>query len=232
VSAPTLNWQGERCLVLQWEMRIDAAVNAAVHAAATRLQAAPPAALRDLVPAYASLALYFDADAPLDHAAVQQAVGALLAGSAPPADAAENAGRCVAIPVCYHPTLAPDLEAAAAALGLSLAQLVARHSAPRYRVAMLGFTPGFPYLLGLDPTLALPRHTQPRARVAAGSVGIAGAQTGIYPQASPGGWQLIGRTPLRLFAPERDPPCPLSPGDEVRFVPIDLAAFHAAAEPA
>ena len=102
---------------------------------------------------------------------------------------------------------------------------MARHGAPLYRVAMLGFAPGFPYLLGLDPGLALPRRDQPRQRVEAGSVAIGGSQTGIYPQASPGGWQLIGRTPLRLFDPQRQPPCPLAPGDGVRFVAISRAEF-------
>jgi KipI family sensor histidine kinase inhibitor len=92
---------------------------------------------------------------------------------------------------------------------------------------MLGFRPGFPYLLGLDPALAMPRRATPRARVPAGSVGIGGAQTGIYPDAAPGGWQLIGRTPLRLFDPARQPPARFAPGDRVRFVAIDAAQFAA-----
>src|SRR5207342_511454 len=97
---------------------------------------------------------------------------------------------------------------------------IERHSAGRYKVAMLGFAPGFPYLIGLDPALAMPRLDTPRTRVEAGSVGIGGAQAGIYPQAGPGGWRIIGRTRQVLFAASRTPPAQLAPGDQVRFVPV------------
>ena len=109
--------------------------------------------------------------------------------------------------------------------------MIARHSAPTYTVATIGFAPGFPYLSGLDPALALPRLATPRLRVPAGSVAIGGAQTGVYPRESPGGWRLIGRTPLRLFDPLRMPPSTLAPGDRVRFVAIDDEAFAAASAP-
>ena len=105
------------------------------------------------------------------------------------------------------------------------AEVIARHVAGRYRVAMLGFAPGFPYLLGLDPRLTVPRRADPRARVPAGSVAIGGMQTGIYPEALPGGWQLIGRTPLGLFDMRATPPSQLQPGDRVRFEAIDTARF-------
>jgi KipI family sensor histidine kinase inhibitor len=101
---------------------------------------------------------------------------------------------------------------------LTPAEVIRRHTAPVYRVGMMGFTPGFAYLLGLDHGLETPRLTNPRTHVPAGSVGIAGGQTGIYPLDSPGGWQLIGRTDLVLFDPSREAPFLLSPGDEVRFV--------------
>ena len=113
----------------------------------------------------------------------------------------------------------PDLAAVAEYAGLSPRQVVERHAAGEYRVAMLGFAPGFPYLLGLDPRIAMPRLSTPRQRVEAGSVGIGGTQAGIYPRSGPGGWRIIGRTDAVLFDPARDPPSLLAPGDRVRFVP-------------
>ena len=224
-SLPSLVWQGEDCLCLRWPARIDPPLNRQVHLCAARLQAAEglPGVV-DLVPAYASLAIYFDAGQRLDRPRIEAAVGALLAATEDPASAA-TAQPPIELPVCYDPALAPDLEDAARRLSLTVAELIERHTAPVYQVAMLGFAPGFPYLLGMDPALALPRHEQPRAEVAAGSVGIAGAQTGIYPQASPGGWQLIGRTPWRLFDAGRQPPARLTPGQRLRFVAIGRERF-------
>jgi KipI family sensor histidine kinase inhibitor len=127
--------------------------------------------------------------------------------------------RLVDIPVVYGGDAGPDLADVAAFARCSTDEVVARHTARRYRVYMLGFLPGFPYMAHTDPSIAAPRHATPRLRVAAGSVGIAGAQTGIYPRESPGGWRIIGRTPLALFDPVRTPPALLAPGDEVRFIP-------------
>jgi KipI family sensor histidine kinase inhibitor len=135
--------------------------------------------------------------------------------------------RAIDVPVCYGGAHGPDLDALATTLGLDVADLVARHAGGDYRVAMIGFAPGFPYLLGLDASLHAPRRAHPRTRVPRGSVAIGGAQTGIYPSELPGGWQLIGRTPLVLFDPEREPACLFSPGDAVRFHAITPAAFDA-----
>lgn len=124
--------------------------------------------------------------------------------------------RVVEVPVVYD---GEDLPEVARLTGLSEGEVVQRHTAPDYLVAFLGFAPGFPYLVGLDPSLHVPRRSTPRTRVPAGSVGLAGPQTGIYPQPTPGGWQLIGRTDVVLFEPERDPPALLAAGDRLRFVP-------------
>lgn len=136
----------------------------------------------------------------------------------------------VEIPVCYGGEYGPDLDALAEHARLSRDEVIGRHVAAGYTVAMLGFAPGFPYLLGLDPALHVPRRADPRTRVPAGSVAIGGAQTGIYPRELPGGWNLIGRTPLVLFDPDRDPPCLLAPGDRVRFCAISAEEFAALAE--
>jgi KipI family sensor histidine kinase inhibitor len=200
----------------------DAATNAHVHALSARIRAQCPAWLCDLVPAYASLGVFFDsdridADAAWHWLQVQCRID-IEATTTP-------SSRMIEIPVCYGDTHGEDLDAAATELGIPPAELIARHVATLYTVAMIGFAPGFPYLSGLDPALALPRLATPRTRVPAGSVAIGGAQTGIYPHESPGGWRLLGRTPLRLFDARRDPPSLLAPGDRVRFIAIDAGTF-------
>ncbi len=203
-----------------------------VHTLAARIRTASPDWLLDLTPAYASLGVYFDSarfdgmrfnGMRVDADDVRDWLQAVCR------DAAESTiaqpSQVIEIPVCYGAGFGEDFDDAVAELELAPTELIARHSAPLYTVAMIGFAPGFPYLSGLDPTLALPRLATPRTRVPAGSVGIGGAQTGIYPRESPGGWRLIGRTPLTLFDPQRAAPSLLAPGDRVRFVAIDEDVF-------
>lgn len=133
--------------------------------------------------------------------------------------------RVVEIPVCYGGEFGPDLEDAAHRCGLSAAEMIRRHVEPFYQVHFLGFLPGFAYLGGLPPGLAVPRRSVPRLAVPAGSVGIAGEQTGVYPLETPGGWQIIGRTPLKLYDPQREPPSLLALGDSVKFVAISVDRF-------
>ncbi|WP_119717984.1 5-oxoprolinase subunit PxpB [Cognatilysobacter tabacisoli] len=205
---------------------IDAATNAAVHALAARLRGNAPPWLRDVVPAYASLAVFVD-PLQIDPPAARDWVATHVAAGAVAAPGTGGARSAIEIPVLYGGDAGPDLAAAARELGLDADELVARHAAPIYTVAMIGFAPGFPYLSGLDPALALPRLATPRTRVPAGSVAIGGAQTGIYPRESPGGWRLIGRTPCVLFDPQRAAPSLLFPGDRVRFRPVDATTFDA-----
>lgn len=129
------------------------------------------------------------------------------------------------IPVCYHPSLGTDLETLAAARNRHPEELIHWHCQPVYRIYMIGFLPGFPYMGEIVPELQSPRKAKP-APVAAGSVAIAGKQTGIYSLPSPGGWQILGRTPVRLFDPQAEVPVPFSPGDEVSFYPISLDQFE------
>jgi inhibitor of KinA len=141
----------------------------------------------------------------------------------------ETHARCIEIPVCYEPQFAPDLAELAYYAGISTEEVIQLHTSPEYRVAMIGFTPAFPYLLGLDERLNVPRKQIPRLRVPAGSVAIGGAQTGIYPITSPGGWSIIGWTPLQLFRPHEPIPSLLLAGDRVRFYAIsqaEIAAFQ------
>jgi KipI family sensor histidine kinase inhibitor len=177
--------------------------------------------IRNLHPAYTSLLIDFD---PLTMG---------MEELQPVLDAFENARmtvappppRTVEIPVCYDAEFALDLAAVAAFTHLTADEVVKRHAAASYTVFFLGFTPGFGYLGGLPDELQVPRLASPRKRVAAGSVGIAGEQTGVYPSDSPGGWQLIGKTPLRMFDAKAPSPSLLEPGDRVRFVPVARAEF-------
>ncbi|HEU4812648.1 MAG TPA: 5-oxoprolinase subunit PxpB [Xanthomonadaceae bacterium] len=225
---------GEEALLLRVGDEADAQTNARVHALAAALEAKRPEWVRDIVPAYATLAVFVDVLAMEDVAEPLAMAEAWIestlsfprrreSSEVPPGDMDSrlrgNDGRVVEIPVRFGGDDGPDLAAVAAAGGLSEPDTVARFCAPTYQVAMLGFAPGFPYLLGLDPALAMPRLDAPRTRVPAGSVAIGGAQAGIYPREGPGGWRLLGRTPLGLFDPTRDPPALLAPGHRVRFVP-------------
>jgi len=212
--------------LLRFGATIDVEVNARVHAAAARLQA--NLAGVECVPAYASLLLRFDPMAWLDEEGrfSGRRLGEAIDTAVHQSGALAPALREVVIPVCYGGEMGEDLPDVAAQAQLSAEEVVARHIGVPYRVAMLGFAPGFPYLLGLDPALAMPRRSSPRTRVPAGSVAIGGQQTGIYPQALPGGWQLIGRTPLRLFDVTADSPSLLQPGDGVRFRAIDEGEYR------
>ena len=213
-------------LLLRFGSVIEPIHNARALAVAQRLRELQPPWLRDTVPAYASLAVFFDCDRIDDadpHAFVAAALRRCLDAIT---DMAATPARIIDIPVCYDSGMGPDLAEAASELGLSAEELIHRHCSTDYSVAMIGFAPGFPYLLGLPESLALPRLATPRTRVPAGSVAIGGNQAGIYPRESPGGWRLLGRTPLLLFDPARAVPSLLAPGDRVRFQRIDLAAFE------
>jgi KipI family sensor histidine kinase inhibitor len=218
---------GESALLLRFGEGLDAATNASVHAAGAMLQAARLPGIVDLVPAYATLALHFDPLVWIDarDGAMQAFAAAVRAVLDAPPEVSSQGFATIAIPVRYGGEDGPDLEALAKHVKLDADEVIARHAAADYLVAMIGFAPGFPYLIGLDSALAMPRRATPRTRVPAGSVAIGGLQTGIYPSELPGGWQLIGRTPLQLFDPRRDPPSLLVPGDRVRFVPIGRDEF-------
>lgn len=214
---------GDAALELRCADAISPAASARVHAAMAALAAAKLPAVEELVPGYVSLTVLLRDLPRRERGEAEAAVRAVVAmvgeGSAEP-DA-----RLVTIPVAYGGESGPDLADVAARTGLSVDEVIARHAAPTYRVAFIGFLPGFPYLMGLDPALHLPRRATPRTRVPAGAVAIGGAQTGIYPVASPGGWHLIGRTALSLFDPAASPPSLLRAGDRVRFRPVDADAL-------
>lgn len=220
----------EDTLLLRFGDGIDMATNARVHAAAQLLRDAGLSGVGDIAPAYATLLLQFDPLAweedTIQGAIIKKLDPGLGRGDEQKTTASRKPTvRLVEVPVCYGGECGPDIEAVADHVGLSRDEVIARHTAAEYTVAMLGFAPGFPYLLGLDPALQVPRRTTPRTRVPAGSVAIGGAQTGIYPRELPGGWHLIGCTSLALFDPQREPPCLLASGDRVRFRAVEVDEF-------
>ena len=181
----------------------------------------------ECVPAFDSIAVCFDPLRVTPAALVAEIVKCV--GGAATKKSPAKSGREITIPVCYGGAFGPDLADVAVRAGLETAQVIKRHTARLYVVRAIGFMPGFPYLTGLDARLHSPRRPTPRTRIPAGSVGIGGAQTGVYPLASPGGWNLIGRTPVALFQPDREnDPTLLRPGDRVRFkamTPEEFAAW-------
>ncbi|ASJ04931.1 MULTISPECIES: 5-oxoprolinase subunit PxpB [Thermococcus] len=217
---PTIKPAGDSALVISLGEVIDDEVNRRVHAVARAIEKTGFEWLVEVVPAYSTVYVFYD---PLraGYSEVVAAVKPLLQVTSE-----EFEGRLLEIPVVYGGEYGPDIEFVAKHSGLSVDDVIEIHSKPVYRVYFLGFLPGFAYLGGMDERIAAPRLERPRLKVPAGSVGIAGKQTGIYPIESPGGWRLIGRTPLRLFNPEKEPPTLLQPGDRVKFVPVDEYEFR------
>jgi inhibitor of KinA len=212
---------GDSAIVVEFDERIDPVVNARAIALAEAVQAAAVPGVRDVVPTFRSVAIYFD---PL-HTDGDAMFSRVETEAKATASADQSTRVPVRIPVCYGEDLGPDLGAVATFSRMDESAVVATHTERIYRVFMLGFVPGFAYLGTVDDRIAMPRRTTPRVRVPPGSVGIAGVQTGIYPMETPGGWQLIGRTPVKPFDSDRAEPFLLKPGDAVQFFAIDRDEF-------
>jgi KipI family sensor histidine kinase inhibitor len=207
---------GDSGLLVEYGDGIDPEVNARVRAMDMVLASHPLDGVREVTPTYRSLLILYEplrTDPEKLATALVNLESRLSEITIPPPDTVE-------IPVCYGGDYGPDIDHVAASHGLTVEAVIRLHSEAVYSIYMIGFTPGFCFLGGLPEELHTPRLETPRMRVPAGSVGIANAQTGIYPLTSPGGWQLIGRTPLRLFAPEKEHPFIYKTGDRIRFVPI------------
>lgn len=205
-------------LLVELEPVIDPVINERAILLASRIRARQARGVRDVAPGYSTLGVHFD---PLqtDLSALERTIQTEFEALAAMEAVADRA--IIEIPVIYGGSRGPDLESVAAFAGCTTDEVIARHSKCTYRVYMLGFVPGFAYMGRVEPALAAPRHRVPRERVPAGSVGIAGLQTGVYPVDSPGGWQLIGHTPTVMFDPNREQPSLLAAGDLVRFVPVE-----------
>lgn len=213
---------GDRAVVVELGSCISEAVNKQVMLLEKMITECRIPGVLETVPAFASLLVCYQ---PLvtDDQEVTEAIRRLEVQMG---DDVAQKGRTVEIPVCYGGAYGEDLGFVAEHAGLSESEVIRLHSGREYRIYMLGFLPGFPYLGGMDARLFTPRLSNPRIRIPAGSVGIGGEQTGIYPLDSPGGWQLIGRTPYRLFSPEQDGRMLYEAGDRIRFVPINDREFE------
>ena len=207
---------GDRAMVVEFGAEIDPDLNSLVHRTTAAIERAQLDGVIELVPTYRSLMLHYDPMLTRPDT-LQQAILSLDVDDS--GEATDQ--RIVEIPTLYGGEYGPDIGFVAENAGMSESEVVEIHSGTDYLVYAMGFSPGFPYLGGLDSRLNTPRLTTPRTLIPGGSVGIAETQTGAYPVASPGGWQLIGRTPLKLFDPESDPPAVINAGDRVRFVPLE-----------
>ncbi|WP_281169570.1 5-oxoprolinase subunit PxpB [Paenibacillus harenae] len=227
---------GDCAVLIRFGVVMDEALNRIVHAFAAQLEEKPFAGMIECTPAFASVTVHYDplavmrsrTQAESTHSTIYETVSLRLRLYLPtlePSDM-QTERTVVEIPVCYGEEYGPDLAFVAEHNGLTEEEVVAIHSGSSYLVYMIGFAPGFPYLGGMPERIAAPRHKTPRTVIPAGSVGIAGNQTGVYSVATPGGWQLIGRTPLQLFRPGQTPPSLLQAGAEVRFQPIARAEFE------
>jgi inhibitor of KinA len=211
---------GDRALVVEFGDRVDRGLSERVLILDAIIRSNPPVGIVETVPTFRSLTVYYD---PLltSRGELQPEIEPLLdLGDSP-----RTGARLWHVPVCYEGEFAPDLAEVARLTRLTPEDVIALHSGIQFHVYMLGFLPGFPYMGELPAQLALPRRADPRLRVPAGSISIATSLTAIYPYESPGGWHLIGATPIRMFDPERPKPALFAPGDAVRFQPIDTAAF-------
>lgn len=235
---------GECAMRIAWESEIRPDIRLKVKALSDELERRPFPGLIECVPSYAVVTVFYDpfevwkarqrgefggdySSKAASEEPVYRTLAALLERSLAGLDlSAAQQPRVVEIPVCYGGEYGPDLEKVAGYAGLAPSEVMKIHADGEYVVHMLGFAPGFPYLGGMPESIAAPRRRTPRPAIPVGSVGIAGKQTGVYPLSTPGGWQLIGRTPLALFRPDEEPPSLLLAGDRVRFQPISTEEFR------
>ncbi|MDD2792609.1 MAG: 5-oxoprolinase subunit PxpB [Sediminibacterium sp.] len=220
---------GDQALTIELGNTIEEPTNELVMRVFHQLQKNPLPFVSDIIPAYSSITVVYQTaairKAHPGQSAFERMKEALILRLQQTGDE-DFKHRLVEIPVCYDPELGPDLAELATHAGISTNEVIQIHTATIYRVYMIGFLPGFAYLASVDPAIRMPRKLQPRPLVAAGSVGIAGEQTGIYPVNSPGGWQIIGQTPLSMLDVSQESPCLLEPGDRVRFYSISVEEFN------
>ena len=209
-------------MLVEFGRSIDPEINAKIRDVAYALRKTAPKGIVELIPAYHSLLLIYDPSV-IRPTRLISITGESLS-RCKETDTAIS-GRRVEIPVCYDKEFGPDIQDIGSPDPLDIPDMIKLHSGPEYLIYMVGFTPGFPFLGGLNKALFTPRLKTPRSLVPEGSVGIANDQTGIYPVASPGGWRIIGRTPLQLFAPRRKSPFLYQAGDTIQFVPISRQEY-------
>jgi inhibitor of KinA len=217
---------GDGAVYAEFGDTLDLELNRSLQALAAALRARALPWIRDVVPALCGIALHFDPFHPELPASVLESCRELLEECFKSASKFEDSGRTVEVPVCYDPEFGLDLADVSGKTSIPIDEIVRRHVKAEHWVLMVGFSPGQPYIGGLDSKLSVPRRATPRVRMPAGSVAIANAQTSVYPFDTPGGWNIIGRTPLTVFDPARDPASLFAPGDRVRFIAVSKIEFE------
>ena len=214
---------GSTALLVNFEQKIDPLINAQVLALQKVLEESSPPGLSHCIPAYCSLTIVYD---PAHQSFEKLKERVLQLSKTLPVESFSSGRRQLNIPVCYEEDYALDLEEVSQQTGLSISEIIHHHSSIPFQVYMLGFLPGFAYLGKLPEMLSCTRKASPRLRVPARSVGLAGLQTGIYPSEGPGGWQIIGQTPVNVFSEQEAQPFLFQAGDQVYFHPISTSVFH------
>ncbi|WKA55019.1 5-oxoprolinase subunit PxpB [Planococcus shixiaomingii] len=214
---------GDHAVVIEVGQEISEAVQAKVRTISQLLESRPPDWMVEAIPAFTTIAVFYNPLAAQYAAAVAELKELVQQTE----EVTALKSRTVEIPVCYGGEFGPDLEFVAAHNGLTPEEVISIHTSGTYSVHMIGFAPGFPFIGGMSEKIAAPRRDSPRLRIPERTVGIAGKQTGVYPIETPGGWQLIGRTPLRLFRPEDEVPSLLRAGDKIVFKKITESEYHA-----
>lgn len=213
---------GDSSILLQFGNTIDPAINRKIAATVQLMREQHINGVTDVIPAFCSLLINYDPRV-ISYEQIKRRMEALVKIDV---SAGNTRKRVFEIPVCYGGEYGPDIRNIADHAGLSVEEVIQIHTSRDYLIYMLGFLPGFTYLGGLDERIHTPRLANPRIRIPAGSVGIGGSQTGIYPMDSPGGWQLMGMTPVKTYDPDREVPILVEAGDYIRFVAIDEDEFH------
>ncbi|MFK7983339.1 MAG: 5-oxoprolinase subunit PxpB [Saprospiraceae bacterium] len=223
---PTIKLYGDQAILINFEQKIDPAINAAVIALKNAIEAAAISGITFMIPAYCSLTIGYN-PAIIEYKILVKVIEQIIATQPnnPTDNPAQKEGRQLKIPVCYELPYALDLLELSETKELSVDKIIELHTSQTYKVYMLGFMPGFTFMGKIVPALECKRKLSPRLQVPASSVGIAGFQTGIYPTTSPGGWQILGRTPLKIFNPQKANPFLFQAGDEVTFYPIAKEEF-------
>ena len=219
---PDFKPMGDRAILINFEQKISPEISSKIRVFTKKLEAQSNPAIIEIIPAYATVCVVYEPRI-MDYSAVKNFLSPLLEDTG---DSDSVNAKVFEIPVLYNRERGPDLDFVSQHSGLSIQEIISIHTSSEYLIYMLGFAPGFPYLGGMDERIATPRLKVPRQKIVPGSVGIAGAQTGMYPIESPGGWQLIGQTPVRLYDPLRTPPVYYNAGDYIKYRAIDEDEFR------
>ena len=214
--------EGDSAILIEFPKTISPEINGKITSLAHLIKEQHIEGVMDMIPAFCSLLIHYDPRV-ISYGKLLNRVNKIMKLNL---DMKSKTKKVYEIPVCYGGEYGPDLEFVAKNAGLSIEEVIKIHSSKDYLIYMLGFLPGFSYLGGLDERIHTPRLANPRIKISAGSVGIGGAQTGIYPLESPGGWQLIGKTPVKTYDSDRKVPVLFEAGDYIRFVPISEAEFE------